>query len=252
MINLTGKNIFVTGASRGIGKAIAIQLAELGANVAIHYQKNKAAAEAICNEIGQNAFTVQADLSESNEVLTCFNEVVNKFGKLDVIVNNAGIALLSGIEKNDQDWVNDFTQTINVNLLATSLLCKKSIDHFKTNQIPGIIINIASRAAYRGDTAEYMIYAASKGGVVSLTKSIARAFGKDNITAFTIAPGFVRTDMAQDFINEYGEEPVLGNLALNELTEPEDVANVVAFLASGKAKHATGTNIDVNAGSYVR
>lgn len=251
MIDLKNKNILVTGASRGIGKAIAKELGKYGASIAIHYNKNKESAEALAFEIGNNSFTVQADLKNAKSVLECFKTVLERFGRLDVMINNAGIAILSAIDMEDEKWINEFDQTVNVNLRATSLFCKKSIEHFLNKHLPGIIINIASRAAYRGDVAEYMTYAASKGAVVSMTKSIARAFGNENITAFTVSPGFVRTDMAQEFIDEFGEEPVINNLALNELTEPQDIANVVTFLASGKAKHATGTNIDVNAGSYV-
>jgi NAD(P)-dependent dehydrogenase (short-subunit alcohol dehydrogenase family) len=125
-----------------------------------------------------------------------------------------------------------------------------AIQHFKTRQ-SGRIINIASRAAFRGDTAEFLAYAASKGGVVSLSRSIARAFGKDGITCFVVAPGWVKTDMAEDSIKEYGEEFILQGNALDRLTEPEDIAPMVTLLASGLADHATGTSIDINAASYV-
>ena len=114
-----------------------------------------------------------------------------------------------------------------------------------------IIINIASRAAFRGDTKDYMAYAASKAGVVGLTRSIARAYGKNGIKAFIVAPGFVRTEMAQSFTDEYGEEHALNDLALDQMTEPNDVAQFVVFLASGLANHATGGTFDINAGSYV-
>jgi 3-oxoacyl-[acyl-carrier protein] reductase len=118
-------------------------------------------------------------------------------------------------------------------------------------QSTGRIINISSRAAFRGDTAEYMAYAASKAGVSALTKSIARAYGKDGIKAFNIAPGFVRTEMAKDFIEQYGEEFATSDIALERLTEPKDIAPMVTFLASGLADHATGCTIDINAASYV-
>jgi NAD(P)-dependent dehydrogenase (short-subunit alcohol dehydrogenase family) len=124
------------------------------------------------------------------------------------------------------------------------------VEHF-TARDGGRIINIASRAAFRGDRADYLAYAASKGGVVALTRSIARAFGKQGVKAFVVAPGFVRTDMAQDFFDAYGEKPVLDEIALPTLTEPVDVAPFVAFLASGMADHATGGTFDINAASYV-
>ena len=110
---------------------------------------------------------------------------------------------------------------------------------------------MASRAAFRGDTPDYMAYAASKAGVVALTRSIARGLGKEGITAFVLAPGFVKTDMAQDFIDQYGESVVLDDLALDRLTEPADLAPLAVLLASGLMDHATGCTIDVNAGSYV-
>jgi NAD(P)-dependent dehydrogenase (short-subunit alcohol dehydrogenase family) len=141
-------------------------------------------------------------------------------------------------------------KTMAVNLQATALLCSKAVEHFKTTG-GGIIINISSRAAFRGDTEKYLAYAASKGGVVSLTRSIARAYGKQNIIAFNIAPGFVKTDMANEFIDIYGENYVLDDIALPELTEPADLAPLVTLLASGLANHATGGTFDVNAGSYV-
>ena len=129
-------------------------------------------------------------------------------------------------------------------------MCKKAIEHFLENG-GGRIINISSRAAFRGDTSDYLAYAASKGGVVALTRSIARAYGKNEIKAFTIAPGFVRTDMAQDFMDQYGEGFALNDIALNELTEPKDLAPLVTLMASGLMDHATGCTIDVNAASYV-
>ena len=137
------------------------------------------------------------------------------------------------------------------NLISTAVLCRDAVLHFQ--QVGGgRIINIASRAAFRGDVPVLFAYAASKGGMVSLSRSIARAYGKDGITSFVIAPGFTRTDMAEDYIQKYGGEKVIQELALDRMTEPEDIAPLAVLLASGLADHATGTSIDVNAGSYVR
>jgi NAD(P)-dependent dehydrogenase (short-subunit alcohol dehydrogenase family) len=149
------------------------------------------------------------------------------------------------------EWTDDWLKTMDVNVNAVGLLCKRSIVQFQKQEDGGRIVNIPSRAAFRGDTADYLAYATSKGAVVSLTKSIARAFGKQNIKAFTVAPGFVRTDMAQQFIDQYGEDFALSDIALTKLTEPEDVAPTIAMLLSGLMDHATGTTIDINAGSYV-
>ncbi len=249
-IDLTGKNILVTGASRGIGRALALGLAQSGATVAIHYNRNRAAAQSLANEIEGNTIIIQADLSNPSEVQRLFESVIQQFGQLDVLVNNAGVAFSSALEASTEQWLQDLQQTLNVNLIASALLCKLAIPHFIKNK-GGIIINISSRAAFRGDTADYMAYAASKGGLVALTRSIARAYGKQNIKAFDIAPGFTKTDMAQDFIDLYGEDYVKDDIALNELTEPKHIAPLVVLLASGLADHLTGTTIDVNAGSYV-
>ena len=178
-------------------------------------------------------------------------KVFQKMGHLDVLVNNAGIALSSDITGPDDDWINIWNKTMDVNLNATGFICKKVIQHFLKQDKGGKIINISSRAAFRGDTENYMDYAASKAGMVALTRSIATAFGKRGVVAFTIAPGFVQTEMAQQFFDQYGKEAALNQIALNKLTSPEDVAPFVGFLASGLADHATGGTFDINAGSYV-
>lgn len=248
-IDLSDQKILVTGASRGIGRAIAESLAEAGAQVALHYHRNRQTAEEIAECIGNGAKTFQADLSQPTEATQLFDNVVAAFGSIHCLVNNAGVALPAEVDGEDATFSKIWSQTMALNLHAVGLLCKKAINHFGPGG--GRIINLASRAAFRGDTADYMAYAASKGGVVALTRSIARAYGKQNIKAFIVAPGFVRTDMAEDFIRQYGEAYVTNDLALNTLTQPQDVAAILAFLASGLADHATGSTIDINAGSYV-
>ncbi len=250
-IDLTNRIILLTGASRGIGAAIAELLGQCGATVAVHANSNIERATTIAERIGNRSKAFQADLANMEAVSDLFELVVKEYGKIDVLINNAGIAVSAPITKDDQTWLDDWYKTMEVNLTATALLCKKATPLFIKNG-GGIIINISSRAAFRGDTADYLAYAASKGGMVALTKSIARAWGKQNITAFGVAPGFTLTEMAQDFIDAYGEDFAIKDIALPELTEPTDVAQTVVFLASGLARHATGTTIDINAGSYVR
>ncbi len=249
-IDLSHQKILVTGASRGLGRAIAQQLAESGAQVAVHYYQNAQTAQRVADTCGNRAAVFQADLGRPVEVLQLFENVIAAFGHLDAVVNNAGISLSADVMGGDIDFTDSWSRTMLVNLHATGLLCKKAINHFNERG-GGRIVNIASRAAFRGDTADYLAYAASKGGVVSLTRSIARAYGKQHIKAFVVAPGFVRTDMAEDFIQQYGEEYVKSDLALPSLTQPEDVSPTVAFLLSGLADHSTGGTIDINAGSYV-
>jgi len=249
-IDLSGKVVLVTGASRGIGRGIALGLAGAGAAVAIHYNQDRTAAASLQTTLGSESQVFQANLERVAACDRLFDAVVEHYGQVDVLVNNAGIAVLAPPSLLTEDWSAAWDRTINVNLRATGLLCRRALDHF-VQRSSGRIINIASRAAFRGDTSEYMAYAASKGGMVALTRTIARAYGKHNVSAFVIAPGFVRTDMAQDAIDAYGEEFVVNDLALNRLTTPEDVFPMVVLLASGLADHATGATIDINAGSYV-
>ena len=249
-VNLKQKNVIVTGASRGIGQSIAELLISCGANVAMQYNQNKNRAEKVQKKLGPKATLYQCDFSDGLEVASFFQKVESHFKHIDVLINNAGVAIHSDPEKDDVTWIDEWLQTMDVNLNSVGLLCKKAISHFKKTN-GGIIINIASRAAFRGDRQDYLAYASSKAGVVGLTRSIARAYGKDGIKAFLVAPGFVRTEMAQEFIDEYGEESTLGDMALNQMTEPIDIARFVAFLASGLANHATGGTFDINGGSYV-
>ena len=249
-LDLTDQIVLVTGASRGIGRATAEALADTGATVAVHYGRSEDAAAEVVAACGRGARAFQADLSTLEATDALIERVVDAYGRLDALVLNAGVAVPTPLDDDTQSWGDAWAETMHVNLRAPELLCRHALAHFRSRS-GGRIISVASRAAFRGDTPDYMTYAASKAGLVALTRSIAREFGTDDVKAFTLAPGFTRTDMAQDFIDEYGEAHATSDLALNELTEPADVASVVVFLASGHADHATGTTIDVNAGSYV-
>lgn len=248
-IDLSDTNVLVTGASRGIGAAIARAMGEAGARVAIHYRDQRQPAAALAKEIGA-AEIFPADLSSVEECTELWRSVVGRFGRVHALVNNAGISLSSPMESPTQDWLQAWDTTLAVNLRAPALLSKLAIEHFGS-QGGGRIINISSRAAFRGDQPPYFAYAASKGGLVALTRSIARAYGKSGILAFNVAPGFTRTDMAKQFIGQFGEDYASSDIALRRLTEPEDIAPFVVFLASGLGDHATGCTIDINAGSYV-
>ncbi|MGL1888543.1 MAG: SDR family oxidoreductase [Reichenbachiella sp.] len=250
-INLSGLNILVTGASKGIGKAIASKLAEAGATIAVHYNEHMREAENLAQILGNESKAFQADLSKKDEAANLFDRVVLELGSIDILINNAGVCLGSEIDAKESDWMNTWDTNIQVNLTSAGVLCKKIIEHFLKRNSTGRIINISSRAAHKGATAEYMAYAASKAGLLALTKTIASAYGKQGIKAFNISPGFVRTDMAKELMEKYGHEHATGDIALERLTEPKDIAPLVTFLASGMADHATGTNIDINAGSYM-
>jgi len=250
-INLSGLNILVTGASRGLGKAIATKLAEAGATIAVHYNKNMNEAESLAQVLGNESKAFQADLSDPGEAVKLFERVVLELGSIEILINNAGIAEPASIDLVQEEWDVLWQKTMTVNLHSPAILSKKAVQHFIQKKASGRIINISSRAAYRGETADYLAYASSKAGLVALTRSIAKSFGKKGVKAFNIAPGFVRTDMAKAFMSQYGEDHAKGDIALERLTEPKDLAPLITFLASGMADHATGSTFDINAGSYL-
>jgi len=250
-IDLSNKTILVTGANSGIGNAIAQELLNAGAKVALHFNSNSDGASKLKEQFSDQCELFQADFNNVDETIKLFEDVLSWGDTLDVLINNAGTAIMNSVNLDDETWIKNWNTIMNINLLAAGVLSKKALEHFKTKN-GGRIINIASRAAFRGDTPDYLAYAASKAGMVALVRSIARGFGKDGITAFSIAPGFTRTAMAQKSIDKYGEDFVIKDIALNELTEPKDIAPIVTLICSGKFDHGTGSNIDINAGSYVR
>jgi 3-oxoacyl-[acyl-carrier protein] reductase len=241
-IDLKNTRALVTGASRGIGKAIAQALVDSGARVVVSSRTNSAALA------GSVALT--ADLGNPTECVDLFRRAHDALGGIDLLVNNAGIAISSPLEAGIEAWVQDWERTMRVNLTSSALLSREAIQAAGGRGLR--IVYLASRAAFRGDTPDYLAYAASKGGMVALSRSIARGFGKQGVKSFVIAPGFTRTEMAEDFIREYGEDYAMKDIALDRMTEPRDIAPLVVFLASGLADHCTGTSIDVNAASYVR
>jgi 3-oxoacyl-[acyl-carrier protein] reductase len=262
MIDLSGKVVLVTGASRGIGAVIAGTVARAGADVVVHYGNERAGAEAVAASIGAgHSRVVQADLSEPGVASSLWAGAIAWKGRVDVLVNNAAVALSSGIDDETSVWSATWQRTLQVNVAAVADLCRLAIRHFReragtgtsgAGKTSGTIINIASRAAFRGDEPDYMQYAASKGAVVALTRSIARGFARDGIVAYAVAPGWVETAMARPAVAAKGMAALTRDIPMGAMAPPEDVANVVAFLASGLARHATGTTIDVNGASYVR
>lgn len=251
-IDLKDNNILVTGASDGIGKEIASYLMTMGANVALHYFKNKKAAQSLVDRFpNTNSHIFQADFGITEEVERLWEEVLESFQHIDAIVLNAGVFLKQPVNHSTKEWFDIWRTTMHINLDAPAILTKLGINHFK-KQRGGRFIYIASRAVFRGETEEYLGYAASKGGLVSLARSVARSFGKFNIKAFIIAPGFVKTKMAEQFFGDHGSRAILDEIALNELTMPKDISPLVALMCSGAMDHSTGATIDMNAGSHIR
>ena len=244
---LTGKTVLVTGASRGIGRATAVALHREGAHVALHYGNDKDSAQATADRLGEQVKLVQGDLRDPAERRRVWAEAAGWRGGVDVLVNNAGAWLASGIG-DDAAWEQGWRANYELNLLAPADLCREAILGFRERG-GGIIVNVTSRSAHRGDDAEHLAYGAAKGGLLALTKGIARGYGKDNILAYAVAPGWVATDIAAHISPD---DAMLAGLPLGEVTPPEDVAEVIAFLASGRSRHTTGATIDVTGADYVR
>ncbi|WP_104990022.1 SDR family NAD(P)-dependent oxidoreductase [Deinococcus sp. NW-56] len=251
MLDLTGKVVLVTGGSRGIGAATVRTLAAAGADVIVHYGRGEAEARSLVAEAGEGrAIALGADLAQPGAGTALFREALAWRGRVDVLVNNAGIAPTVTVDDPEDAWAGTWAQTLQVNLVAVADLCREAVLHFRTRG-GGTIINVASRAAFRGDNPDAMHYAASKGGVIALTRSIARGYAREGILAYAVAPGWVRTDMAEEYLREHAAD-LARDIPMGDVVPPEEVAHTVAFLASGLARHMTGATLDLNGASYVR
>ena len=252
MSGLKDKTILVTGGSRGIGAAIVEAAIREGAHVVLHYGRGKAAAEAlVAASPAGRCLAVPADLSVRGAAQALWQAAVAWQGRIDVLVNNAGIYIPDGADAPTEAWDRAWDETLQVNLRATADLCRLAIRDFR-RWGGGAIVNIASRAAFRGDGPDFMAYAASKGATIALTRTIARGHAAAGILCYAVAPGWVRTDMAADFIRSQGEDAAIRDIPLGAMAPAGEVANIVVFLASGKARHATGATFDINGASYVR
>ena len=247
--------VLLTGSSKGIGYKIAEDLLAEGHDLALHYNKNESPLKALLKNDKTSSFSIQADLSNKDEIKKMVVNTIDKLSFPDCIINNEGIAESADISLDINSWSNMFDKTIDVNLKAPTLIFKEFLKHKRDKKINSRlrIINIASRAAFRGEQQDYISYACSKGGIISLTKTMSRSFGEsDNIVSISIAPGFVRTEMAQSFIDKHGEDVVRQGITLDRLTEPKDISPLVSLIVSGKMDHSTGSTIDVNGGSFLR
>ncbi|CXR11006.1 3-oxoacyl-[acyl-carrier-protein] reductase [Staphylococcus aureus] len=242
------KSALVTGASRGIGRSIALQLAEEGYNVAVNYAGSKEKAEAVVEEIkakGVDSFAIQANVADADEVKAMIKEVVSQFGSLDVLVNNAGITrdnLLMRMK--EQEW----DDVIDTNLKGVFNCIQKATPQM-LRQRSGAIINLSSVVGAVGNTGQAN-YVATKAGVIGLTKSAARELASRGITVNAVAPGFIVSDMT-DALSDELKEQMLTQIPLARFGQDTDIANTVAFLASDKAKYITGQTIHVNGGMYM-
>lgn len=247
-MDLTGRSALVTGASRGIGRAIAVALAKAGADVAINYSGNEEAAkqtEDICAAYGVKTLVIKADVSDAESCNAMIDRVKESFGKIDILVNNAGITkdkLMIGMSEAD------FMDVINTNLKG-SFLCMQMVSKLMIKQRYGRIINLSSVVGLHGNAGQ-VNYAASKAGVIGMTKSAAKELASRNITVNAVAPGMIETDMTA-VIPEKAKEAMMASIPAGRAGKPEDIANVVAFLASEEASYMTGQVVSVDGGMGV-
>ena len=247
-MNLAGKCALVTGASRGIGRAIAVALASAGADVAINYAGNEEAAkqtEEACAAHGVNTMVIKADVANAEECKAMIDQVKEHFGKIDILVNNAGITkdkLMIGMSEAD------FMDVINTNLKG-SFLCMQMVSKLMIKQRYGRIINLSSVVGLHGNAGQ-VNYAASKAGVIGMTKSAAKELASRNITVNAVAPGMIETDMTA-VIPEKAKEAMMATIPAGRAGKPEEIATVVAFLASEESAYITGQVISVDGGMGV-
>ncbi|UII57383.1 3-oxoacyl-[acyl-carrier-protein] reductase [Cytobacillus spongiae] len=244
-MKLQGKIALVTGASRGIGREIALELAKQGANVVVNYAGSEAKANEVVNEIeqiGQEAIAIQCDVSNAESVSSMVKETIERFGQLDILVNNAGITRDNLLMRMKED---EWDDVININLKGV-FLCTKAVTRQMMKQRSGRIINISSIVGVSGNPGQAN-YVAAKSGVIGLTKTSAKELASRGITVNAVAPGFITTDMT-DKLSEEIQHEMLKQIPLASFGEPKDIANVVVFLASEDSRYMTGQTLHVDGG----
>lgn len=247
---LNNKTILVTGAGRGIGYEIVDIAVREGANVIAHVGRASTARPAYDKFNSAQVHQLTGDLSVSEDLNNIWAKALAWKNRIDVLVNNAGVYIPSPLNPLTE-WDSGWNTNLTVNLQAPAALCRHAIQHFQHSG-EGIIINMASRSSHRGDDADHLAYGAAKGGLLALTKGIARSYAASGTLAFAIAPAWVRTEMAEAHIASVGEDSITADLPMREITPASDVAEMVAFLASGRARHANGCTIDITGADYVR
>jgi 3-oxoacyl-[acyl-carrier protein] reductase len=249
MLSFKNKTVLITGGSRGIGAATVNLFAQLGANVAFNYQANQDAAEKVLKKIQNfpgHHLTDSCDIENYEQVKKFVNQVTDEFSKIDILVNNAAIWEYGAIDTmSDEDW----KRTIDINLNSVFYFTKSVVKQMKEKKIAGRIIHISSTAGQRGE-AFHSHYAASKGAIISFTKSLASELGPNGITVNCVAPGWVDTDMSRATISTEGDK-ILKDIPLNRIPIAEDIAGPIVFLASQWANAITGEILNVNSGSVL-
>ncbi|MCB1493003.1 MAG: SDR family oxidoreductase [Rhodobiaceae bacterium] len=255
MTDLTGKTVVVTGASKGIGAAIVKSLAPTGAHVVVHYGSDRAGAEDAAADLpGDRKTLIAADFGDPEAADAFWREAVAWRGKVDALVANAAVMRLGGgIDAADSEWDRVWDEALRVNVLSPVRLMRNAVRSYEAAG-GGVIICLSSWAANRGSSnPDGLAYAASKAAVTAAAKTIARAYATKNILTYIVSPGVVRTRMSEDFAATHGgEDAVTQSLQMKEWVPPEDLGELIAFLATGKVRHLTGATIDVNGASYVR
>lgn len=253
MIDFTGRTALVTGSSRGIGAAIARRLAALGATVAVHYRADLAAAEATVADLaGDGHVVVGADVGDPEAVGRMVAQVVAARGGIDVLVNNAGIYTPHPLDAvSYDDWQEAWIDTLAVNLLGAANLTWCVARHMIATESAGRIVNVSSRGAFRGEP-DHPAYGASKAALNSMSQSLAQHLAPHGITVAVVAPGFVETDMAASLLDGPGGDTIREQSPLGRVATADEIADVVAFLASDRAVITTGAIVDANGASYLR
>ena len=228
-------NILLTGSSRGIGAATRTALDAAGATVVGH----------------GTASGIAADFADPVAPTTLWQAALDRLdGRIDVLINNAGVFEANPLDTDD--WTAGWERTMRINLTAAAELCRLAVLHWQRTSIHGRIVNVASRAAYRGDSPAHWHYAAAKAGMVAMTKTIARGYAAEGIFAFAICPGFTMTGMAEDYLASRGGDKLLADIPLGRVAEPAEVATMIRFCALEAPASMTGAVLDVNGASYVR
>ena len=252
MEDFNGKKVLITGGSRGIGRATAQAFAARGAQIAINFRSDSAAAgETIESLEGEGHFAIKADISRSNAVEKLTEAVIGEFERIDVVVNNAGIYLPHPILDSDyQAWQEAWKNTLDLNLVGVANMCFWAAQHMKETG-GGHIINVSSRGAFRGEP-DHPAYGASKAGLNAMSQSLAKALGPHKIYVSVVAPGFVATDMTQTILEGPDGEQIRNQSPLQRVATPEEVAHGIVFLAEQSSAVMTGAILDINGDSYLR